>query len=294
MASTISGELVRLSAENKNILAFISVNSERSFPPNALVLIPGLSDGMMSMNYTVALNSALLSIDYSLVQVNLSSSFLQFGLHTLATDVHELSVVVRYLKDTCKFKRLILLGHSTGCQDSLYFLKHSPYAEEVNAVILQGAISDRDGITTLENSSQLLAEAKSLSNRGIEDALLGSLYDGAPITVRRCLSLAGRLTPDDMFSNDLTTEELTPILAPVTVPILLCYSEGDEYVLDKPTQKKTAQRIANTLLALKNTSVVESIYIAGDHGLSKEKFYIPFIDKVLSFIKKNNYCSKIN
>jgi len=43
-----------------------------------------------------------------------------------------------------------------------------------------------------------------------------------------------------MFSVDLREDELEPILTPVRVPILLCFSEHDEYVPDKVGQKAFA------------------------------------------------------
>ena len=57
----------------------------------------------------------------------------------------------------------------------------------------------------------------------------------------RLLSLAGRLTEDDMFSTDLTEEELDPILNSVKIPIQLCFSENDEYVPDISAQKKNCR-----------------------------------------------------
>ena len=59
--------------------------------------------------------------------------------------------------------------------------------------------------------------------------------------------MTGRLTDDDMFSTDLTESELDPILSSVKVPILLCFSENDEYVPDKAAQKELAQRMVNVL-----------------------------------------------
>ena len=289
MVDSISGELIRVSPQNKNILAFVSFNSENTFCSNAAVLIPGLTDGMMTLSYTHSLNGRLISAGYSLVQVHISSSFNQFGVHTLDTDVQELTEVVRHLVDHLKFKKILLMGHSTGCQDILYFLRHSSLARCVDAIILQGAISDRDDISADETAQALIDEAKLLDEVGRSDSLLQGMHCGAPITAKRYLSLAGRLTPDDMFSNDLTSDELVPILAPVKVPVLLCYSEQDEYVPDMVAQKASSQRIADTLVKLGNARIVERVYLTGDHGLSEEKDYTCFVDNVLDFIRKCNF-----
>lgn len=288
--AAISGELIRVSAQNKSVLAFVShSNSDRKeLCSNALVLIPGLTDGMMTMSYTHALNSSLLSIDYSLVQVNLSTSFCQFGLHSLETDVQELTLIIQYLKEQLHFNKLILLGHSTGCQDVLSLLRHSPAAASVTAIILQGAVSDRDGMVLDDTTPGLLREARDLADKGCPGRLLSDLYCDAPITAERFLSLAGRLTPDDMFSCDLTCNELEPILAPIRVPVLLCYSQQDEYVPNIAAQKESSQRMVDTLTSLGNTSVIDRVYIPGDHGLSGATDYSRFVEKVVSFISQ--YC----
>jgi len=118
--------------------------------------------------------------------------------------------------------------------------------------------------------TSLLPPVFSITIEGKEDALLTEKLFGAPITAYRFLSLAGRLTDDDMFSVDLREDELEPILTPVRVPILLCFSERDEYVPDKVGQKAFALRMIKVLK--KNSSRVECRYFSGDHGLSKLEY----------------------
>ena len=98
----------------------------------------------------------------------------------------------------------------------------------------------------------------------------------------RFLSLAGRLTDDDMFSTDLTEEELDPILQCITIPIRLCYSEQDEHVPDHDTLKKLAERTVNVLK--KYTDRVELKYYTGNHGLSEPQYYDRFIEDVVKFV----------
>lgn len=102
------------------------------------------------------------------------------------------------------------------------------------------------------------------------------------MSLYRLLSLAGKLTDDDMFSTDLTEDELHPIFRCVTVPVFLCYSEQDEYIPDHDAQKKLAQRIVDVLK--KYTSRVECRYYTGNHGLSKPQYYQPFVDDVVKFV----------
>ena len=281
----IPGVMSRFSEKDHHLLAFISVNAKHMFCKNAVVLIPGLTDGMMTMSYTTALHCELLNIDYSLVQVNLSSSFYQFGFHSLHDDMEELTQLVNFLKEKWRFNKVIFLGHSTGCHDSLYFLRYSSLAKSIDAVVLQGAVSDRDGIVVMKETPSMLSEAKELKQNGKENKILEEFHLGAPITASRFLSLAGRLTPDDMFSVDLSSDELTPILSPVQVPILMCFSDKDEYVPDETAQRNVAQRMTNVLKQHNSSGIVEALYLHGNHGLSDKEFYEPFVEKVCIFIK---------
>jgi pimeloyl-ACP methyl ester carboxylesterase len=278
----IPGLMMRYSKEDKNLLAFISLNKTNAVCSNAVILIPGLGDGIMSMAYSTSLHFSLSQIDYSLIQVNISSSFNQFGFNDLKRDISELQELIQFLKVKYNFNRIFLLGHSTGCQDVLYYMRYGTNQSLVNGVILQGAVSDRDGLMMEESTPSMIKESKELVLQGKPDAILSQrLYD-APITANRFLSLAGRLTPDDMFSIDLTDDELIPILSPVRVPTLLCFSEGDEYVPDKVGQRQLADRMVRIL---KMTSPhVELLYVPdADHGLTVN--YDIFVDTVIKFIE---------
>ena len=271
------------SEEDKNLVGFVSLNENRMVCSNALILVVGLTDGFMSLNYTEHLSSELIKINYSLVQVNLSSSFLQFGFNSLKSDCAELTKLVKKIKQLYRFQRVAMLGHSTGAQDALYFARHGEAADSLDAIIFQGAVSDRDYLPAMEEETpQMLKEAKKLKEEGKEDALLTEKLFGAPITAYRFLSLAGRLTDDDMFSVDLREDELEPILTPVRVPILLCFSERDEYVPDKVGQKAFALRMIKVLK--KNSPRVECRYFSGDHGLSKLEYYKPFVNCLCEFL----------
>lgn len=281
----MDGHMFHYCQENRNLVAFVSVSEKRQVCSNALILLPGLTEGFMSMSLTEKLSEELLKMDYSMVQVNLSSSFMQFGFSSLKQDCQELTKLLKTLEKVYKFQKIVMLGHSTGTQDVLYYLRYGELAEMVSGVILQAAVSDRDVISTWEETPRLKQEADKLMAEGKPQALLSGRLLDAPITAERYVSLTGRLGDDDMFSVDLTEAELEPILSPVKVPIFLCFSEDDEYVPDKDAQKILAERM--TSLLKKNADVVECKYILGGHGLSNPEHYIPFVDSVCTFIKNN-------
>ena len=278
----MDGQMFRYSAEDKNLIGFVSLASSKTVCSNALILVPGLTDGLMSMNYTEHLSKELIAINCSLVQVNLSSSFYQFGISSLQNDSKELTQLIKYIKDEYNFQKIVFLGNSTGTQDALWFAKHSEAYKLIDGFILQAPISDRDIMAEMDSTPRMLEEARKLRAAGRPDALLSKKFEGAPITAYRYLSLAERLGDDDMFSVDLNTEELKSILPKVQVPIALCYSAEDECVPNMEGLRETAKRLR---AILEETSPkVDVKYFSGDHGLSKPEYYLPFVEYVCHFV----------
>lgn len=191
---SVEGRLVRVSQDNPNLVCFVAARESQQLCSNALVLIGGLGDGFMGLAYSEALSRALFSADYSLVMVNLSSSWFQFGFHTLADDCDELEIHVNFLKKRFNFNRIVLLGHSTGAQDALYFMRHGKpnVTDLVNGVILQGGVSDRDGMTIEPYAGRIARmkdEAENLKSAGKENAIMSERIFGGHITAKRYQTL---------------------------------------------------------------------------------------------------------
>lgn len=189
---SVEGQLLRVCDESPNLVAFVAKKAGQKVCSNALVLIPGLTDGFMALAYTESLSRALLAADYSLVLVNLSSSWYQFGFKSLASDSVELEKHLTFLKKRFGFDKIALLGHSTGAQNALYFLRHGKpeAASLMNGVILQGGVSDRDILLKMEEfASQIppmMKEAKRLESEKRGESVLSERLIGAPITANRC------------------------------------------------------------------------------------------------------------
>ena len=280
----VEGRMFNFSPDKKSLVTFISVSSStHQLCSNALILIPGLTEGFMSMSYTAHLASKLEQEDFSLVQAQLSSSFMQFGFSSVAKDSEELTPLVAFLKDQLKFKRVVILGHSTGAQDAVYFISHSPERGRVDAVILQGAVSDRDIIEADPAQRAILDEAKKLRDEGKEEAFLTEYVYDAPVTAKRFLSLGERLSDEDMFSMDLTRKELVPIFKEIRVPVFLAFGSEDETVPDHDAQRKFADKMVEVLKT--SSSRVECKYYEGDHGLTMESAHKPFVEDIVTFLK---------
>lgn len=92
--------------------------SGRQDAKNALVFIGGLGDGPHTVPYPRAIAKKLgeeSSPSYSVFEFRLKSSFSGFGFARLVDDVADISALVKYLRSIGK-ERIVLMGHSTGCQ----------------------------------------------------------------------------------------------------------------------------------------------------------------------------------
>jgi pimeloyl-ACP methyl ester carboxylesterase len=76
--------------------------------------------------YVDSLTSELDAEGWSVVQVVLSSSYMQFGLSSLDTDAEELNMLIDHLKERDGASQVVIAGHSTGCQDAVRYVQRYP------------------------------------------------------------------------------------------------------------------------------------------------------------------------
>ncbi|KAK4231523.1 hypothetical protein QBC38DRAFT_465964 [Podospora fimiseda] len=207
--------------------------------PNALIFLPGLGDTPLTLPYIhdLAKSFPLLSPSYTLFEPRLSSSGSAFGYSSLKQDALEINSCIKYLRETVGLKKVVLMGHSTGCQDSLeYLLSYG----DVEGVILQGPVSDREAIYMSCEEDEIKRsweEAKKMIKDGKKDEImqkenLPAVWRGSPMSAGRWWALSGVGGEDDYFSSDLTDERLTEIWGGIKegVKILILPSEKDEWV----------------------------------------------------------------
>ncbi len=166
---------------------------------NALIFLPGLGDGPHTIPYVRCLATSLSSLapSYTVFEARLSSAFSAFGYASLAQDAAEIKALVGYLRKELGTQRVVLLGHSTGCQDCLeYSLKEG--GEGVDGVVLQGPVSDREAILMGggEGVETALEVARGMVENGrggevLEREVLPVAWRGSPVTAYRWVSLAG-------------------------------------------------------------------------------------------------------
>jgi pimeloyl-ACP methyl ester carboxylesterase len=185
---------------------------------NALIFVGGLGDGPHTIPYVRTLathlfGSALLPLSsrYSVFEARLSSAFSAFGHASLAQDARELADLVRYLRVTLGKKKVVIMGHSTGCQDCMeyatrFLAEFRGDAEEemkasvrVDGLILQGPVSDRQAIAMAEDPAEVkacLETAEEMVRQGratdvIPTGKMPAGWNKVPMTAYRWISLAG-------------------------------------------------------------------------------------------------------
>jgi pimeloyl-ACP methyl ester carboxylesterase len=235
-----------------------TITAESIQVPNKCILLGGLSDGLWPVPYTTQLLEALPPNGWSLIQPILSSSYTGFG-HSggLDTDVAELDELLDYLKLHRQCTNAALVGHSTGCQIIVHYLKHGRNTDLISVAALQAPVSDRESATVchdldpsssneqlqqehLERQASFLQRAKEMNSQNALDEMMPRNAFWAPITARRFLDLFEVGGMDDYFSSDFTDAELhqrlhhVSLLSPLQQQpprrVLVACSGKDEYV----------------------------------------------------------------
>ncbi|TVU40014.1 hypothetical protein EJB05_13459, partial [Eragrostis curvula] len=175
-----------------------------------VIFIGGLTDGLLATDYLEPLSLALEVEKWSLVQPLLSSSYTGYGISSLEQDALELDQLISYLINKENSEGVILLGHSTGCQDIVHYMKTNfACSKAVSGVILQAPVSDREYRATLPETAEMIdLAAKMISEGRGMDLMPREANPDAPITAYRFHSLCSYMGDDDMFSSDLSEDQL--------------------------------------------------------------------------------------
>ncbi|KAK6803828.1 hypothetical protein RDI58_001612 [Solanum bulbocastanum] len=160
-----------------------------------VIFIGGLTDGFLATDYLEPLAIALDKEKWSLVQFLVSSSYSGYGTSSLRQEDSE---------------GVVLLGHSTGCQDIVYYMRtNAACSRAVRAAILQAPVSDREYKATLPDTASMIDLASNMISEGRESELMPrEANPDAPITSFRYHSLCAYNGEDDLFSSDFSDDQL--------------------------------------------------------------------------------------
>ncbi|OJJ45911.1 hypothetical protein ASPZODRAFT_143778 [Penicilliopsis zonata CBS 506.65] len=264
-----------------------------------LLYIGGLTDGLLTTPYTTLLAQSLPK-HWTLAQPLLASSYEGFGCASLQTDAQEVAECVSYFRTKQKKKTIALLGCSTGCQDIMtYLLKADSPA--VQGGMLQASASDREAMgmfVTAEQMKIAVDAAQALVDRGMPEEIVPKehlpKFMTTPMTARRFLSLASpnHDSEDDMFSSDLSDEQLARTFGalPASTPLCIFYSGNDQFVPATVDKEKLVQRWVDA--SRRGNSAVDEefsgVILGATHTLegSPEKTMTDFFGRVTGFLRK--------
>jgi pimeloyl-ACP methyl ester carboxylesterase len=194
-----------------------------------LLFIAGLGDTFSTVPYVPDLAVALPA--WRVCHVQLSSSGKGWGMASLDEDCEEIGIAVNWAREQFKLATgdgkvdIVLIGHSTGCQDVLHYLHTSPSSPRpaVQGAILQAPVSDREAMlnSIAKNPAKkaiyehCMTFANSLDEDEQKDMIIPIpwsqeiYFDRTPLSVSRFLSLTSpgspaKPEPDDLFSSDAT------------------------------------------------------------------------------------------
>lgn len=208
----------------------------------------------------------------------------RLGIFSLDRDVEEITQCITYIRDKL-FKdpnlSIVLMGHSTGCQDIMrYLTAPNPLNERqgkrpiVQGAILQAPVSDRDSVMHTVNENP---EAKKAYEAAMEiiqgtpkkehrDVLLPmnltrSFFGSAPLSIARFLSLLSPSSPEnpsveDFFSSDLSDATLQSTFGKIgrngllsrsnqpdaAQSVLVLMSDSDEHAHPRTSQRDLLDR----------------------------------------------------
>lgn len=186
--------------------------------------------------------------------------------------------------DFCRrqgFRKIVLVGHSTGCQKSIYYLAKTKRKKQITKVVLLCPVSDYADAIKFNRPAVKRAEkvARGLIRVGKKHQLLPprvwpNLHDA-----QRFLSLFTPESKEEIFCY--ATPSRRPItLQKVKVPMLLVFAEKDEY-LDRPLTEIVMW--FEEKLAGKNASI-KIIKGANHHFSEHESEVINIIGQAISSV----------
>lgn len=200
-----------------------------------LVAVGGLSCGLMFASYVEELAARLPErAGWTVVQPLLSSSHSGWGMGSVSDDAKEIHQLVGMLSSEYGCEHVVLLGHSTGCQDAVMYAKRYG-GPLLRGVVLQGPVSDREffkGYLGDSKYNSLVSLSRDMieEGRGEEVAFVFREWNSVvPVSAQRWLSLADVGGEDDMFSSDFSDQTLADIMKCLqNVQTLVLMSGADE------------------------------------------------------------------
>lgn len=236
----------------------IASNGRPPPPKHILLFVGGLYDNFNAPRYVNDLASLFPgheSQEWRVMHVQLSSNGRAWGFLSIDRDIEEIAVCVDFLRTKLYNNDkldVVLMGHSTGCQDLMRYLtapnpidSRKPARPVVQGAILQAPVSDRD--STLQSIADgpevkkaydaLMQIVQNTPEKDHRDTILPlnlmrPMFGVVPVSIARFLSLVSPNSPDnpsveDFFSHDLHDSTLKKTFGSIGRNKMLNRSTGD-------------------------------------------------------------------
>ncbi|SMR55361.1 unnamed protein product [Zymoseptoria tritici ST99CH_3D1] len=215
----------------------------RSLNIDTVLWVGGMYDTLHATLYPFSIAQAL-GPTWTLVTASLGSAGLGWGVGSIERDAKDMSKIITYLKERRPGGKIVIMGHSTGCQDCMEYLvgKGADKRPAVDGIILQAPVSDREALDN-ELPAAFKQEADQLalkmcrekqSRDSMPNRLTKPVFGRIAITAQRWLDVSSPAPDhngaDDYFSSDLPTARLNTTFGnlPPTSPLLVLLSGSDE------------------------------------------------------------------
>ncbi|MEK7502088.1 MAG: alpha/beta fold hydrolase [Patescibacteria group bacterium] len=210
-----------------------------------------------------------------------STSFLMGEAHEVFTDcVDDIQGAVNLAKQKGA-KEIYLIGHSTGCQKSIYYLSQVKNQKDFKGVVLLCPLSDyADFIKSVEYSkaNMLQSIAKKLIKNGKPHELMPLDHWPYIHDAQRFLSLYTSDSEEEIFCY--SQENKNPrTFQSVKLPILVVFAEKDEY-LDRPISELQEWFKEKSRAIKIDFSIIEG----ADHGFNDKEQLVR--EEIFKFINR--------
>lgn len=237
----LTGKIFRYN-EVKNIC--YSNEVESNF---CVIFIGGLGSNLLNPRYISYLNSLCIKMNVHLL-IPQFESHPKFQTVSIDRDIENLYDIVMYAND--RFKTIVLIGHSTGCQDCLLFIKKYCISK-IKGIILQAPVSDVEGMEIMvPNLDEYIKKAH--INKYIE-------FENTLWLSERFLSLYERNNKEDLFSSWISDSNYEMFGKLCRIHSII--SENDEYcfvpIISKLKLMGTVSIIKNAQHSLKEKDHIE-------------------------------------
>lgn len=228
-----------------------------------IIVIGGLSDGLLTVEFAPGLSKAVEKLEFSVLQIQMRSSYIGWGFNSLNTDVEDIKKLVEYLRSPEGGSRetIIIMGRSTGSQDVMHYLLRE--SNTIEAGIFNAPVSDREGQDP-KDLQRLNPKAQEMVANGQGNEVLPMEYAkyvfDSPITANRWCSLHIKGGDDDYFSTDLPQEFFSSTFGKLDKPFLVTYNEFDEYSpthVDKQAFLERWQSLSNPKYWSKHSGIIK-------------------------------------